>query len=122
MRSVDSDENTDGKALTAANLGEVDVVVDFTTPQAVLRNIAACVEARTSMVVGTTGWYGELPRIKMLVEQSGTGVLFASNFSIGVNLFFEIVRAAAPAVSTATRDASWKSITSIRRTRRRARQ
>ena len=73
-------------------------MVDFTTPQAVLRNIAACVEARTSMVVGTTGWYGELPRIKTLVEQSGIGVVFAANFSIGVNLFFDIVRAAAPAV------------------------
>jgi 4-hydroxy-tetrahydrodipicolinate reductase len=98
VRAAGSAENTDGKALTAASLGEVDIVVDFTSPQSVLRNIAACVEARASMVVGTTGWYGELPRIKSLVEQSGIGIVFAANFSIGVNLFFEIVRAAAPAV------------------------
>lgn len=98
VRAVGSAENNDRKALTAVNLGEVDVVVDFTTPQSVLQNIPACVEARANLVVGTTGWYGELPRIKTLVERSGIGFVFAANFSIGVNLFFDIVRAAAPAL------------------------
>jgi 4-hydroxy-tetrahydrodipicolinate reductase len=50
------------------------------------------------MVVGTTGWYGEIPRVKQLVEQSGTGFLYAANFSIGVAVFMEAARAAAAAL------------------------
>jgi 4-hydroxy-tetrahydrodipicolinate reductase len=94
---LDYPENTGARALTPDTLKGVNVVVDFTTPQVVLENIAACVALRANMVVGTTGWYGEMPRIKSLVEQSGTGFLYAANFSIGVNLFFDIVRAAATA-------------------------
>lgn len=97
VRAMGSAENADAQALTAAKLGDVDVVVDFTTPHAVVRNIAACVEAHANLVVGTTGWYGELPRIQPLVEQSGIGVVYAANFSIGVNLFFDVARAAAAA-------------------------
>ena len=91
-------DNLRGSALTAAKLAEVDVVIDFTTPHAVLDNIEACVRARKNMVVGTTGWYGELPRIRQLVEASGTGFLYAANFSLGVNLFFDVARAAAAAL------------------------
>jgi 4-hydroxy-tetrahydrodipicolinate reductase len=93
-----STENANARRLTPANLSGIDVVVDFTTPQAVMQNIAACSEARANLVVGTTGWYGDLPHVKTLVEQSGIGFLYAANFSIGVNLFFDIVRAAAPAI------------------------
>jgi 4-hydroxy-tetrahydrodipicolinate reductase len=51
------------------------------------------------MVVGTTGWYGELERVRQEVEQAGTGFVFGANFSYGVNLFFQIARAGAPALS-----------------------
>jgi 4-hydroxy-tetrahydrodipicolinate reductase len=95
---LDYPENTGGRALTADALKGIDVAVDFTTPHAVLENIAACVALRAPMVVGTTGWYGEIPRIKSLVEQSGAGFLYAANFSIGVNLFFDIARTAAAAL------------------------
>jgi 4-hydroxy-tetrahydrodipicolinate reductase len=71
------------------------VVIDFTTPHAVLANIAACVHARANTVVGTTGWYAELPRIRKMVEENGTGFLYGANFSVGVNLFFDIARSAA---------------------------
>jgi 4-hydroxy-tetrahydrodipicolinate reductase len=50
------------------------------------------------MVVGTTGWHAELASIRKLVEQRRTGFLYGSNFSIGVNLFFDLVRQAAPAL------------------------
>ena len=96
--AVDVPENTGGRALTRDALAKIDVVVDFTTPDAVLENIAACVRAKAAMVVGTTGWYAEIPRIKAMVEQSGTGFLYAPNFSIGVNLFFDIARAATAAL------------------------
>ncbi len=57
-------ENPDGNWLTAENLRGVDAVIDFTTPEAVLPNIAKCIAARAPMVVGTTGWYGELDRVQ----------------------------------------------------------
>jgi 4-hydroxy-tetrahydrodipicolinate reductase len=91
-------ENANAAWLTVAHLRDVDVVIDFTTPQAVLQNIFACIAAGRPMVVGTTGWYGQLQRVRQDVERAGTGLVFAANFSYGVNLFFHIARAAAPAL------------------------
>ncbi len=91
-------DNPQGAALTDATLNDVDVVIDFTVPAAVLPNIEACVRAGKNMVVGTTGWYGELPKVRQMVEHRRTGFLYGANFSVGINLFFEIVRAAAPAL------------------------
>jgi 4-hydroxy-tetrahydrodipicolinate reductase len=91
-------ENQNASALTAARLAPYDVVIDFTTPHAVLSHIDACVKNKKNLVVGTTGWYSELPRIQQLVEDNATGFLYASNFSVGVNLFFDVARAAAAAL------------------------
>ncbi len=91
-------DNPHASALTASRLAPFDAVIDFTTPRAALENIAACVRARKNMVVGTTGWYEELAKIRQTVEESGTGFLYAANFSIGVNLFFEVARTAAAAL------------------------
>ena len=102
--ALGSSENPHGRALSADALREVDVIIDFTNPEAALANIrawlAACKSgARAAMVVGATGWYAALPEIRNEVEQAGGGFLYASNFSIGVNIFFEIARAAAPALA-----------------------
>jgi 4-hydroxy-tetrahydrodipicolinate reductase len=88
-------ENPHGTALTRDKLQDVDMVIDFTTPQAVMENIEACVGAGKNMVVGTTGWYGDLERVRQLVEKSGSGFLYGANFSIGINLLFEAARTAA---------------------------
>ena len=90
-------ENPRGSCLTDERLKGVDVVLDFTTPAAVLANIEACVRARANMVVGTTGWHEHLPKIRQQVERAGTGFLYGANFSVGVNLFFEAARAVAEA-------------------------
>ncbi len=92
-------ENEGGAWLTPDNLRDADAVIDFTTPEAVLANIAGCVAAGKPMVVGTTGWYGELNRVRQEVERAGSGFVFGANFSYGVNLFFQIARAAAPALT-----------------------
>jgi len=97
-RVLGSAENRQATGLTPAALRDVGVVIDFTMPQAVLDNVAACAQARKNMVVGTTGWYEKLPEIRELVSESGMGLLYASNFSVGVNVFFEIARAAAAAL------------------------
>ena len=91
-------DNQHACALTPARLAPFDVVIDFTTPHAVMENIEACLRAHKNMVVGTTGWYGELARVRQLAESSGSGFLYAANFSIGVNLFFEVARTASAAL------------------------
>jgi 4-hydroxy-tetrahydrodipicolinate reductase len=98
VRVLSAADNPHGSALTAGNLEGVDVIVDFTTPHAILENIEACVGAGRNMVVGTTGWYDEIPKVRRWVEQKGTGFLYAANFSVGVNLFFEVARTAAAAL------------------------
>src|SRR5450432_3813459 len=95
LRSAD---NPGASALNAQKLGGVDVVVDFTTPHAVVGHIEACVGAGKNIVVGTTGWHSNLPKIRQLVEQRGAGLLHGANFSIGVNLFYEVARASAAAL------------------------
>ena len=92
-------ENANASGLTSDRLAAADVVIDFTTPNCVLENINACVVAGKTMVVGTTGWYSELADVRAKVEQKKTGFLYGSNFSIGVNLFFDLVRAASPALA-----------------------
>ncbi len=98
VRVIEIEENENGAALTREKLSGVDAVIDFTTPHAVIANIEACARAGANMVVGTTGWYGEIPRVQQLVNQAGTGFVFASNFSVGVNLFFQIAKTAAAAL------------------------
>jgi len=98
IRVVGAAENAGGAALTLEKLREIAVVIDFTTPACVVSNIEACVRGGKNMVVGTTGWYGELDRVRQLVESLGTGFVYAANFSVGVNLFFDVARAAAAAL------------------------
>jgi len=91
-------ENASGAALAPEKLSGIDVVIDFTTPSCVVSHIEACVTAGKNMVVGTTGWYGELDRVRKLVESHGTGFVYAPNFSVGVNVFLDVARAAAAAL------------------------
>lgn len=95
---IEVQENRKGSALTTQRLAGVDAVIDFTTPEAVMANIDAALRAGVNMVVGTTGWYAELPHVRNQVERAHTGFVWASNFSIGVNLFFAIVREGAKAL------------------------
>jgi 4-hydroxy-tetrahydrodipicolinate reductase len=98
VRVLKSQDNANAQALYAGSASDADVVIDFTTPDAVLKNIEACARAGKNMVVGTTGWYGEMSQVKDLVERAGTGFVWGANFSIGVNIFFEVARSAAAAL------------------------
>ncbi len=98
VRAVGAAENPSCAALTPESLIEIDVVIDFTVPSCVLGHIEACVNAGKSMVVGTTGWHGEADRLRKLVEDRGTGFIYAANFSVGVNLFLDVARTAAAAL------------------------
>jgi 4-hydroxy-tetrahydrodipicolinate reductase len=98
VRVVGAAENAACASLAADQLSDISVVIDFTAPSCVVSHIDACVQANKNMVVGTTGWHGELDRVRKLVEQQGTGLIYAANFSIGVNIFLEAARAAAAAL------------------------
>jgi 4-hydroxy-tetrahydrodipicolinate reductase len=98
VRAHDEFDNVHASMLTPERLKDIDVVVDFTTPATVVENVTACVKAGTNIVVGTTGWYDQLPHLRELVEKNGTGFLWGANFSLGVNLFFEIAKTAAAAL------------------------
>ena len=74
--------------LTHENLQKADVAIDFSTPDSALANIQTCFDAGVPLVIGTTGWYDHIPEVKAKCEKSNNTLLYASNFSIGVNVFF----------------------------------
>ena len=83
--TVDVDQRP---GLTAADLRGADVIIEFTRPDAAVANIDLALAAGVPIVVGTTGWLNELPAVSDRVAAAGGGLFWASNFSIGVNVFF----------------------------------
>jgi 4-hydroxy-tetrahydrodipicolinate reductase len=80
---------------SAEMLEHVDVVIEFTHPSTVLNNIKMLTERKIPAVIGTTGWHDHLDEVSSWVAKAGTSLLWSSNFSIGVNLFYEIAAFAA---------------------------
>lgn len=70
-------------------LAAADVAIEFSMPHSVVSNIFKCFDANTPVVVGTTGWFGQLDHVKEVCHRHDQALLYASNFSVGVNLFFE---------------------------------
>ena len=81
------------------------VLIDFTQASAVLGNVGVAAEAHLPIVIGTTGWDEHWDAINTLVTEGKIGCVFASNFSVGVNIFLEIVRTAARLLDAADYDA-----------------
>lgn len=71
------------------------VGIDFSQTDAVLANTRSAIEGGARYVIGTTGWTARLDEVRRLVEERKGGVVYAANFSLGVNLFYKIVREAA---------------------------
>jgi len=90
VRALDINENDHAAALTAPNLAGVDVVIDFTAPEAAVENIRAVLALGGRIVVGTTGWYSKLDELKSLAAKRGGGLLYGTNFSIGVQKLFRL--------------------------------
>ncbi len=76
--------------LTSENLKKCDVAIEFTNPDNAVKNILQCFDAGIPVVCGTTGWLDSLEEVQQTCKQKGGTFLYASNFSIGVNIFFEI--------------------------------
>lgn len=90
VRAYDIGENIHASALTAPNLAGIDVVVDFTTPEAAVENIRAVLALGCRIVVGTTGWHSQLPEMRELAQRRGGALLYGTNFSIGVQKLFRL--------------------------------
>ncbi len=79
-----------GQDLTAENLSKADLAIEFTGPSSAKDNLLKCAGAGTPVVCGSTGWLESYPEIKETFEKKGLAFIYASNFSIGVNIFFEL--------------------------------
>jgi 4-hydroxy-tetrahydrodipicolinate reductase len=88
---LDINDNPGGSGITAASMEGVDVAIEFSQPDAVLSNIEAAALAGIHVVVGTTGWADQRSKAERIVHDSGIGLIYGANFSLGMNLFFEII-------------------------------
>ncbi|MGA3070055.1 MAG: dihydrodipicolinate reductase C-terminal domain-containing protein [Terracidiphilus sp.] len=89
VRALDITENQHASALTAPNLAGVDVVIDFTAPEAAVENMRAVLALGGRIVVGTTGWYAHLEEMRSKAQKGGA-LLYGTNFSIGVQKLFRL--------------------------------
>ena len=92
---LDAKENPRGAALTAPFVAGFDVVIDFTTPEAVISNLRACLACGAKVVVGTTGWYASLKDMASLTTRKDAALLHGTNFSIGVQVMLQVAKAMA---------------------------
>jgi len=92
VRVVGEEENRNASALTAPFLAGFDVVIDFTTPEAVIHNLRACLANGARVVVGTTGWYERLDDMRALAARKNAGFLYGTNFSVGVQAMLRLAR------------------------------
>ena len=84
-----------------------DVAIEFTAPDAALANIEKLASMGLPVVVGTTGWLDELPKVRAAVEQHKTALVWSPNFSIGVNVFMRVVREAARLLESESQYGAW---------------
>jgi 4-hydroxy-tetrahydrodipicolinate reductase len=87
---LDIDDNVNGSGITPASMEGVDVAIEFSQPEAVLANIEAAARAGVNLVIGTTGWSDQRSKVEAIVRESGIGLVYGANFSVGMNVFFEI--------------------------------
>lgn len=83
---------TNRDALTAENLQKAEVAIEFTSPEAAFENVTFCLRHRVPVVCGSTGWLEQLPEAERICKENNSALIVASNFSVGVNIFFAINR------------------------------
>jgi len=99
--------SANGTALSHGTLNGATTAIEFSTPSAVVENLCRLAALGVRTVSGTTGWYDRLPQIRSCVEKAGSALLYGPNFSVGVNLFFQIVSRAATLLSVHPEYEAW---------------
>lgn len=92
VQVLDENENRNAGSLTPPSLASFDIVIDFTTPEAVVPNLRACLATGAKVVVGTTGWYAHLEEMRTLASRKNAALLYSANFSFGVQLMYKLAR------------------------------
>ena len=96
VRVLGEEENTNASALTGPMLAHIDVVFDFTTPQAVLTNIRACLANGARVVVGTTGWYDKISEVRAICDRRQGALVYGANFSVGIQAMYRVAKQLGP--------------------------
>ena len=96
---IDLSEANTYKKINQETMSNVDVCIDFSYPAAVISNIKRIAEFKKNIVIGTTGWYDKVEEARNIVQANNIGLVYSSNFSIGVNIFFKIVENAAKIIN-----------------------
>ncbi len=86
--------------IESANFSDTDIAIEFSTPGFVINHIEYCISNKVPVVVGTTAWNDQLDYVKEIVLEKNGSLLYASNFSVGVNIFFDINRRLAKLMSS----------------------
>ncbi len=98
---LDAKENAGASALTPPFVAGFDVVIDFTTSEAAIQNMRACLSTGAKMVIGTTGWYDKLPDMRGLAERKQAGLLYGTNFSVSVQVMLQVAATMSEALKNA---------------------
>jgi 4-hydroxy-tetrahydrodipicolinate reductase len=93
--SVDLRIDIDSPPVTVEQRRKIDVAVHFANAQTIVEDLTPWIQAQKPIVVGTTGWQIHMSKIEAMVKQNKTGLIYASNFSLGVNILFHLARTAA---------------------------
>lgn len=92
---LDVADNVNGAGITRDRFAGVDAAIEFSTPEAAVANATALAGIGVPVVIGTTGWLGEMEKVKSAVEAGGSAAVWSPNYSVGVNVFFRLVAEAA---------------------------
>ncbi|MEK6968174.1 MAG: 4-hydroxy-tetrahydrodipicolinate reductase [Nanoarchaeota archaeon] len=96
-----SEPNATHKAINADALKNADAVIEFTHPSQAVSNIEKIASLKKNIVVGTTGWHSELKKVNDTVNKQGVAMIYGTNFSLGVNIFYRIIESAAALIDRA---------------------
>jgi 4-hydroxy-tetrahydrodipicolinate reductase len=104
---LDVNNNTRFEGMTAENFHGIDAAIEFSTPATAPENIERLARLGVNVVVGTTGWFEQLERVREIVNRDKIGLVWSANFSVGVNLFSQIVAEAAQLMARQPEYGAW---------------
>ncbi|MBI2657386.1 4-hydroxy-tetrahydrodipicolinate reductase [Candidatus Woesearchaeota archaeon] len=90
-----NEKNATHREINEESMRDVDVCIDFTSPDAAISNVVKISKFSKNIVIGTTGWHNKIGEVKRIVIKNNIGLVYSSNFSIGVNIFLKIIENAA---------------------------
>jgi 4-hydroxy-tetrahydrodipicolinate reductase len=104
---LDVDNNANFEGLTKENFRGIDAAVEFSTPASAPENIERLARLGVNAVIGTTGWFDQMERARAAVDRAGTGLVYSANFSVGVNVFSQVVAEAARLMARQPEYGAW---------------